>query len=111
MRANAAGTPVIAVDRELPGRVNVMFDYREVLEEHGIAYDDRRVYYGQFWEKPTHQEMERMLQEWEELPEAIVCANDAMAIAVNDFLKKKGYRVPDELMYRNKQQHKNRRRD
>ena len=93
-RANAAGTPVIAVDRELPGCVNVMFDYREafrqvmehmvadhgyrrinfmngrkddvysderlevyreVLEEHGIAYDARRVYYGQFWEKPTHQ--------------------------------------------------------
>ena len=135
-RANAAGTPVIAVDRELPGCVNVMFDYREafrqvmehmvadhgyrrinfmngrkddvysderlevyreVLEEHGIAYDARRVYYGQFWEKPTHQEMERMLQEWEELPEAIVCANDAMAIAVNDFLKKKGYRVPEDV--------------
>lgn len=135
-RANAAGTPVIAVDRELPGCVNVMFDYREafrqvmehmvadhgyrrinfmngrkddvysderlevyreVLEEHGIAYDDRRVYYGQFWEKPTHREMERMLQEWEELPEAIVCANDAMAIAVNDFLKKKGYRVPEDV--------------
>ena len=135
-RANAAGTPVIAVDRELPGCVNVMFDYREafrqvmehmvadhgyrrinfmngrkddvysderlevyreVLEEHGIAYDARRVYYGQFWEKPTHQEMERMLQEWEELPEAIVCANDAMAIAVNDFLKKKGYCVPEDV--------------
>ena len=135
-RANAAGTPVIAVDRELPGCVNVMFDYREafrqvmehmvadhgyrrinfmngrkndvysderlevyreVLEEHGIAYDERRVYYGQFWEKPTHQEMERMLQEWEELPEAIVCANDAMAIAVHDFLKRKGYRVPEDV--------------
>ena len=135
-RANAAGTPVIAVDRKLPGCVNVMFDYREafrqvmehmvadhgyrrinfmngrkndvysderlevyreVLEEHGIAYDERRVYYGQFWEKPTHREMERMLQEWEELPEAIVCANDAMAIAVNDFLKKKGYRVPEDV--------------
>lgn len=135
-RANAAGTPVIAVDRKLPGCINVQFNYREafrqvmehmveyhgfrrinfmngrkgdiysderlevyrqVLEEHGIAYDERRVYYGQFWEKPALQEMERMMQEWDELPEAIVCANDAMAIAVNDFLKKKGYRVPTDV--------------
>ena len=135
-RANAAGVPVIAVDRELPGCINVLFDYkkafrqvvehmveyhgyrrinfmngrrgdiysderlevyREVLEEHGIAYDPRRVYYGQFWEKPALQEMERMTREWEELPEAIVCANDAMAIAVNDFLKRRGYRVPEDV--------------
>lgn len=135
-RAKEAHTPVFAIDRELPGCINVTFDYknafrqvmehmigvhgyrkinfmngrqndvysqerldayREVLEEHGILYDPKRVYYGEFWELPTVREMERMMQDWDELPDAIVCANDSMAIAVNDFLKKKGIRVPEDV--------------
>lgn len=71
--------------------------YKEVLEEHGIAYDPRRVYYGEWWEGPTEREMERMLKDWPKLPEAIVCGNDSMAIEVNDFLIKRGYRVPEDV--------------
>ena len=71
--------------------------YREVLEEHGIAYDPKRVYYGEFWSTPTIREMERMVKEWPDMPQAIVCANDTMAITVNDFLKKRGFCVPEDI--------------
>lgn len=71
--------------------------YREVLEENGIEYDERRVYYGDFWELPTIAAMDKMFEDWDEMPEAIICANDVMAITVCDCLKKKGYKVPEDI--------------
>ena len=135
-RAHQADVPVVSLDRELPGCISIVFDYkaafrevmnhmiehhgyrkinfmngrrndvysderleayREALEEHGIPYEPERVYYGEFWENPTIQEMDRMMKEWPQLPDAIVCANDAMALTVNDYLKKKGYRIPADI--------------
>ncbi len=71
--------------------------YKEVLQENGIPYDDKRVYYGDFWELPTIAAMDKMFEEWKEMPEAIICANDVMAITVCDCLKKRGYRVPEDV--------------
>ncbi len=71
--------------------------FKEVLEENGIPFEPERVYYGNFWEQPTIREMDRMFAEWKRMPEAIVCANDVMAITVCDCLKKKGYLVPEDV--------------
>lgn len=71
--------------------------YKEVLEKNGIKYDDKRVYYGDFWELPTIAAMDKMFEDWDEMPEAIICANDVMAITVCDCLKKKGYKVPQDI--------------
>ena len=71
--------------------------YKEVLEENGIPYDEKRVYYGDFWELPTIAAMNKMFEDWEEMPEAIICANDVMAITVCDCLKKRGYKVPKDV--------------
>lgn len=71
--------------------------FKQVLLENNITFDPRRIYYGYFWEIPTVEAMKRMLEDEEELPEAIVCANDTMALTVCDFLRKRGYRVPDDV--------------
>lgn len=74
--------------------------YREVLEEEGIPYSEDNVYYGYFWEGPTVVAMEQMFAKVEAgmpIPEAIICANDAMALAVLNCLQKKGYRVPEDV--------------
>lgn len=71
--------------------------FKEVLEENGIPFEPERVYYGDFWEQPTIREMDRMFDEWKHMPEAIICANDVMAITVCDCLRKKGYLVPEEI--------------
>ena len=42
--------------------------------------------------------MERFLAEPEGLPEAIVCINDSMAIAVCEVLSDHGYSVPDDVI-------------
>lgn len=71
---------------------------KEVLAEHDIPFDDeKQVYYGYFWEKPTVEAMKKMLKECHGLPEAIVCANDTMALTVCDFLQKNGIRVPEDV--------------
>lgn len=71
--------------------------FKEVLEENGIPYDPRRIYYGYFWEDPTVIAVEKMLQDWKGLPDAIICANDTMALTVCDCLQKKGYRIPQDV--------------
>ena len=71
--------------------------FKEVLEENDIPFDSKRVYYGYFWEDPTVVAVEQMLKDWPGLPDAIICANDTMALTVCDCLQKKGYRVPQDV--------------
>ena len=70
---------------------------RDVLEANGASLPDSRVYDGGFWEEPTEAAMDQMMQNPEGLPEAIVCANDSMALAVISYLKKRGIRVPEDV--------------
>ncbi len=71
--------------------------FREVLEENNIPFEPKRCYYGYFWEDPTNIAMEQMQKDWEELPDAIICANDAMALAVIKYLRNKGIQVPEDV--------------
>lgn len=87
-----AGQPENSFSEE---RLNVL---KDVLAEHNISFNDKQqVYYGHFWEVPTIEAMKKMLEENPELPEAIVCANDTMALTVCDFLHKRGLRVPEDV--------------
>jgi len=86
-----AGIPGNSFSEE---RINV---FKEVLAENNIPFQAGNVYYGYFWEGPTEEAMEKMIQEENNLPEAIVCANDTMALAVCDYLTKRGIRVPEEV--------------
>ncbi|MCH5348687.1 MAG: GGDEF domain-containing protein [Oscillospiraceae bacterium] len=76
-------------------RLNV---YKKVLEEQGIPYDPERVGYGNFWEGPTKEVMEKFLADGKELPEAIICSNDTMAMTACKCLYEKGYSVPDDVL-------------
>ncbi len=71
--------------------------YKQVLRENNIPFYPEKVYYGYFWEVPTVEAMNKMLEDSAELPEAIICANDTMALTVCDFLQKRGIRVPEDV--------------
>lgn len=135
-RANAAGVPVIAIDKYMEGCINLAFEYgdtfreiikhmveyhgyrtinfmggmpgnsyseerlnvyKEVLAENNIPFDPKRVYYGYFWGEPTKIAMDKMFADGLPMPEAIICANDAMAITVCSYLQEKGYRIPEDI--------------
>lgn len=73
--------------------------FEKVMAESGITPDNYRIGYGDFWEKPTRETMEQwFIEEQCPLPDAIICANDTMAIVVSQFLQNHGYRVPEDCI-------------
>lgn len=75
-------------------RINV---FKNVISEYGFAFNDSMVSYGEFWSVPASNATEKLIEE-NRIPDAIICANDAMAIAVCNVLKKYGYRVPRDVI-------------
>ncbi len=72
--------------------------YRKVLREHDIPVEEERIGYGDFWQVPTNAVLDRFLASELPFPEAIVCANDTMAIATYDRLTEEGYTIPDDVV-------------
>lgn len=70
--------------------------YREALRKHGLPFEEERVGYGDYWEMPAAKETERLLSL--DIPEAIVCVNDEMALAVCAVLQTHGLCVPEDVI-------------
>jgi len=70
--------------------------FRRVLEENNLTFDESMVSYGDFYSAAAERETEKIVESGN-LPEAILCANDRMALAVCDVLDKHGIRVPEEV--------------
>ncbi len=72
-----------------------MQGYRRSLEKHGIAFDEKRIGYGRFWNTATDVTEAFLAYD---IPDAIACANDTMAVFCADCLKNHGYRVPEDVI-------------
>lgn len=133
--ASERDIPVVVVDGEYEGTVNISYDYaagfeqvvrhvicdhgvktahfiagfkdnrfseerlsmfKKVLSEQGLPFDDTMVSYGEFWAIPARAAAKKLIDE-ERVPEAVICANDIMAINVCDVLKKAGYKIPGDV--------------
>ena len=70
--------------------------FRKVLEENGLPFDDSMVSYGDFYSVAAERETEKLVASGR-IPEAILCANDRMALAVCDVLDRHGIRVPEDV--------------
>ena len=69
----------------------------KVLSDNGIDFDDSMVSYGEFWATPARKATQKLIDE-KRVPEAIICANDIMAINVCEVLKDGGYNVPGDVI-------------
>ena len=56
--------------------------YKEVLEQNGISVQKERIHWGNFWKNCGEGVVEEIQNSGVDFPEAIVCANDYMAISV-----------------------------
>ena len=72
--------------------------YKRVLAENGIPFEEERLGYGNFWETPTIDVMDAFMASKLPFPEAIICSNDAMAIAACKYLAQRGYKVPGDVI-------------
>ena len=81
-------------DSEL--RLNV---YREEMASHGLTVDEKRdITHGNMWLNCGPAAYEAFFSEEGRRPEAIVCANDYMAIGTIRTLKEHGIRVPEDVI-------------
>ena len=70
---------------------------RRILEEHGKTLPPEKVIYGDYWDEPTYRALDSYFSSGGNLPEAFLCANDAMAIAVSIYLSERNIRVPEQV--------------
>jgi len=70
--------------------------YTGCMENSGLSYNKSRVVYGGYWSDKAKIAIEKLLEF--DTPEAVVCANDAMAIETCRVLKSKGIRVPEDVI-------------
>ena len=75
-------------------RINAV---RELANERGIEFDGSRISYGDYWSGPAKKACESFIADGS-LPEAVICGNDTMAIAVCGTLRDHGIRVPEDVI-------------
>ena len=83
-----------------PDAVKRLECFKRVLAAHGMELKDENLYHGDFWRNSGDQIVDELLERRKnsKLPEAIVCANDYMAIAVCHSLQSRGYEIPKDVI-------------
>lgn len=68
-----------------------------VLRENDIEIEEQRIYYGDFRGPSGKAAVKYFLESELEMPQVIICANDAMAVSVMNALSDASYSVPDDI--------------
>ncbi len=71
--------------------------FKKICLKNDIPFDDSMVSYGDFWADPTIEATKRLLER-KTLPDAVICANDIMAINVTAVLMEAGIQVPEQVI-------------
>ncbi len=79
-----------------PDAISRLNEFRSVMKEHGLPEDGVGMFEGDFWYNKGNEAAHFFLSRTER-PEAIVCANDYMALSLINNLRKHGVRVPEDI--------------
>ena len=71
--------------------------YCDTMKKFGLHVREERIFHGDFWYTSGEQAIREFSLSREGLPEAVVCANDEMAIGVCEALEEMGLRVPEDI--------------
>lgn len=73
--------------------------FLRVMEQNNKTVEPSQLHHGYFWAKPTEKVMDEILaRPKEQIPDAIICANDAMALVACKKLRSVGLRVPEDVV-------------
>ena len=75
---------ILTGQEHLPVSRNRIKGYRKALEDHGIAFDDSKVFFGDFWLNSGHEQAKRYISGDLPYPQALICCNDYMAYGMLD---------------------------
>lgn len=85
----------LAGPKNHPDSEKRLASYKRVLEEYNIPIEEERIYYGDFWKNEGKKAVDFWLSSSLPMPQAIICANDYMAITVVGALENRGISVPE----------------
>ena len=83
---------------ENPEAAERMRAFRETIAEYSIPYEYERVFVGEFRAADGKNAVDAFLSSGLQRPQAIICANDAMALAAVEELGNFGYKIPDDMI-------------
>ncbi len=83
--------------KDHPDAITRLADYKEGLASRGIDYDEKYVFYGDFWRKLSKEAAQYFITKLPEIPQAVVCANDYMALSLCNELVNFGKIVPKDI--------------
>ncbi len=72
--------------------------WQEVMEEFGLPSGEEYFAYGNYLDTVAVQIVQALLEERAKPPRAVFCANDSMAAAVCDLFRRRGIRVPEDVI-------------
>lgn len=87
----------LAGPKDFPDSEKRLESYKQILTKHQIPIEEERIYYGDFWKREGIKAVDQWLSSPLERPQAIICANDYMAITVCSALRAKGISVPEDI--------------
>ena len=71
---------------------------REVMARHGLELNDGNIIYGDWTNEKPIEYTDNLIDSGAKFPDAIVCANDIMALAVISRFLERGYNPPDDII-------------
>ncbi len=72
--------------------------YKSILRENNIEFESERVFFGEFRSVDGLHAANHILKSDIPFPDAVICANDAMALTVITTFEKHGIKVPDDVI-------------
>ena len=70
--------------------------FLRLMEEYKLSVSDQQIFYGDYWFHSAVDACNSFLKD-DYHPQAIICANDCMALAVSNELIQRGYRIPENI--------------
>ncbi len=71
--------------------------YVDAMRDYSLPYEDSWIHEGDYMPRSGRDAAEAFLNLPGPMPEAIVCANDFMAYGAQQYLQKRGIKVPDQI--------------
>lgn len=70
----------------------------DAVKEHGLTLGEDRIHYGDFWIDSGEMLVERLMESGEKLPDALICANDDMALGAYLEFCRRGVQIGKDII-------------
>ena len=71
--------------------------FLKVMEEYNLPVNEHTIFHGDYWREKGKEAVDWFMDGRDTYPQAVICANDYMALSVCDELRKRGVRIPEDV--------------